>query len=85
MQVPIKIISAKSGTLAGQPVFRLSEISEITTNNGIAGASFTNGWTFFQKDWDKIYKARGDFKSIGIQLQTNAPVENINAYIKASR
>jgi hypothetical protein len=85
LQVPVKIISAKNVTVTGQPIFRLSEINKITTNNGIVGVSYTNGRTFGQKDWDKIYKAKGDFKSIGFELKTNAAVENIDAYMKASR
>jgi hypothetical protein len=84
MRVPVKIISAKDGTVAGQPVFYLSEISEVTTNNNIE-PHFGTGWFFSQKKWEILYKAKGDFRVIGIELRTNAPVENIDAYIKASQ
>ena len=82
MQVPVKITSANSGTTTGHPTFQLSEI-KINTNTGIV--SFSGGKGFYENDWKKLYKAKGDFKVIGLELKTNAPIKNIEAYYNVWR
>jgi hypothetical protein len=37
----------------------------------------------FGKDkWKKIYEAKGDFSVIGVDLKTDAPVTNFEAYVR---
>ena len=66
------------------PVFLLGEITEMT--DGGRGVIFgPGGGRFFEKDWNKVVAAKGDFSVIGIHLKTNAPIAGIENYIAASR
>lgn len=83
MFVPLKIHSPTNAIATGNPEFLLDEITEVQTNFTV-GVSHAGGhWKFGQKEWDRLYRAKGDFNAIGIVLRTNEPVKNIEAYIRA--
>lgn len=82
MFVPVKIHSPTNGVVAGNPVFLLDEITEVQTNFTTGVSHMGGHWKFGQKEWDQLYRAKGDFSVIGIVLRTNEPVKNVEAYIK---
>jgi hypothetical protein len=87
MQVPLKVVSATNGNVVGNPEFFLDEIDRIGVPAGASAGldvKIIHQWRFTQKKWDILYHAKGDFRTIGINLNTNAPVENIEALIKYS-
>ena len=65
-------------------IFLLGEIKEMT-NEGRGVIFGSGGKEFFEKDWNKVVAAKGDFSVIGVYLTTNAPIAGIENYITASR
>jgi len=69
------------GEMEGIPVFRLMEAAP---NHPVVG-TFTSGHTIYEKDWEKIVAAKGDFSVIGIHLITNSPVAGFDDYVHSWR
>jgi hypothetical protein len=67
--------------MEGIPQFRLMEVAP---NHPVVG-TFTSGHTIFEKDWEKVVAAKGDFSVIGINLITNSPVAGFDDYVHSWR
>jgi hypothetical protein len=67
--------------MEGIPQFRLMEVAP---NHPVVGI-FTSGHTIFEKDWEKVVAAKGDFSVIGINLITNSPVAGFDDYVHGWR
>jgi hypothetical protein len=89
-QVPV-IINYKKNRIdhvEGIPVFLLMEIGTVsppTPSGGIQATFGSGGRKFFQKDWEKIVAAHGDFSVIGVHLITNSPIPGFDNYVHGWR
>jgi hypothetical protein len=85
MQVPIEIKSASSGSVNGEPQFYLDEVDAVDiSSSGQVGASFSRNLNFGLPEWQKVYKTRGNFSTIGFHLNP-VPVANFQKYADAGR
>jgi hypothetical protein len=57
---------------------------EVAPNHPVVG-TFTSGHTIYEKDWEKVVAAKGDFSVIGIHLITNSPVAGFDDYVHGWR
>jgi hypothetical protein len=86
MQVPVKIKSATSGKVIGEPRFYLNEVRSVAVHpNGVVSTSFARDLKFGPTRWKKVFEANGDFAVIGFQVKTGPPVKNFAAFARASR
>lgn len=84
MQVPISIQSSTSGSMSGTPLFVLNEVSVVSVPPEQVGARFSRSFTFDAEQWQKVYAAHGDFRSVGFDVDTTA-VPNFQKYSDACR
>jgi hypothetical protein len=66
---------------SGPPVFVLLEVEKTDGRS----TQFSSDWKLSESQWNKVVAAKGDFSVVGIQLKTNQPVANWDAYVKAGR
>lgn len=83
MQVPVRIDSASSGAMVGEPTFHLNEVSKVTVSpSGQVQASFSRGIDFGSAEWALVYNADGDFSQIGFVTKPTG-IPNFQVYAGA--
>ena len=70
-----------------EPHFYLWEVASISyLPDGRVTASYTPGnHKFGEKEWNEFVAGKGDFSKIGFQINTNAPLPDFDAYVRAVR
>jgi hypothetical protein len=69
----------------GEPKFYLREIERVKFYGEQVGAAFGEQFTFGPEEWAKVVEAKGDFSVIGIHLDLDNPVKNIERYIEGNQ
>lgn len=84
MVVTIRIDYGKHKfAVIGKPQFYLHEVESVTVSpNGVASTSFSDQLIFSEEEWKRVYKAKGDFSSIGFKINAT-PVVDFEAFKQA--
>jgi hypothetical protein len=87
-QIPVLIDYKKSriSKAHGQAKFTLVRVSRVfndTPDN--VGADFDEDYKIGEADWERVVAANGDFKAIGIVVDTNKPVARFDDFVRAVR
>ncbi len=73
--------SRKTPVRAGQPEFHLRKVTGIQLNpDGTVGGVSYSGvqLTFGPDEWQRLIQARGDFSVIGIEINSDQPLEHFD-------
>lgn len=88
MQVDVKMPTDFNQVEAvlGEPKFYLIEVGKVRkSDTGQIGANIVNDFKFNLDDWKKVYKAKGDFGVIGLDIKKGQPVKDFDLYVQATR